>query len=327
LLSECENISIGYTTLSTILKTDGIVSKKTHRTGGEKHLHRPRRPLSGELVQTDASPFDWFGIGRQFALHGFQDDATGGILGLYMTENECLQGYLEAFSPVLVNHGVPAALYADRIGVYFVNNKKNENWTIEEQLAGKTLDKTQFGIIADELGVELIPAASPQAKGRVERLWQTLQDRLTVFFAMNGIKDIGSANAILPQFIAKFNSRFGIKAKITDKTAFVPLPENYDIDALLCAKYERVTDNCSAFSFQNFTFQIESKKPIVKKKIVFVISEKQGFRACYNKVFYPVKFIGFTGKKQHSSLPEVTKRLLFNCYFASVKNTAKADKG
>ncbi|MDR3301474.1 MAG: hypothetical protein LBT01_02950 [Spirochaetaceae bacterium] len=75
LLSECENISIGYTTLSTILKTVGIVSKKTHSTGGEKHLHRPRRPLSGELVQTDASPFDWLGIDKRRSPHHYRNKA------------------------------------------------------------------------------------------------------------------------------------------------------------------------------------------------------------------------------------------------------------
>jgi hypothetical protein len=84
-----------------------------------------------------------------------------------MTENERLQGCLEAFRPVLINYGVPAALYADGIGVCFANNKKSETWTVEERLAGKTLDKTQFGMIADELGTELIPAGSPQAKGGV----------------------------------------------------------------------------------------------------------------------------------------------------------------
>ncbi|MDR3324772.1 MAG: hypothetical protein LBS82_02115 [Spirochaetaceae bacterium] len=287
-MAERECIGIGCATLSTILKASGIVSKKTRRTSGEKRLHRARLPLSGEPVQTDAGLFDWFGIGEQFAPRGFQDDATGEILGLYMTENERLQGCLEAFRPVLVNHGVPAALCADRIGVCFVNNKKIETWTVEERLAGKTLDKTQFGVITDELGTELIPAGSPQAKGRVERLRQTLQDRLTVFFAMNNIKDVGSANAVLPRFASEFNGRFGRRAKTTDETAFAPPPEKHGLDSLLCAKCERTTDNCNSFSFQ---------------------------------------FLGFTGKKQGSYLPETTKRLLFNCFFASVKSAAKADRG
>jgi hypothetical protein len=85
----------------------------------------------------------------------------------------CLQGYFEAFRAVLQGYGVPEALYSDKIGIYFVNTKKPENGTAREQLAGKTLDKTQFGHVADLLGCELIPAGSPQAKGRIERLWET----------------------------------------------------------------------------------------------------------------------------------------------------------
>jgi hypothetical protein len=156
-------------------------------------------------------------------LHGFQDDATGDILGLYLCEHECLQGYFEAFRAVLTGCGVPEALYADRIGVYFVNTKKAENWTVEEQLAGKTLDKTQFGSIAETLGCELIPAGSPQAKGRIERLWETLQSRLPVWFALNGITATGQANAALPRFIREFNRRFRREPVCQDDTAFAPL--------------------------------------------------------------------------------------------------------
>ena len=97
----------------------------------------------------------------------------GTFWGLYLCEHECLAGYFEAFKAVLSGYGVPEALYADRIGVYFVNTRKPEHWTIEEQLAGNTLDKTQFGHIAETVGCALIPAGSPQAKGRIERLWET----------------------------------------------------------------------------------------------------------------------------------------------------------
>ncbi|MDR1948656.1 MAG: hypothetical protein LBQ38_04625 [Spirochaetaceae bacterium] len=166
---------------------------------------RARLPLFGELVQTDASPFDWFGTGIQYALHGFQDNATGDILGLYLCEHECLAGYFEAFRAVLTGYGVPETLYADRIGIYFVNTKKPEHWSIEEQLAGKTLDKTQFARIAEKPGCGLIPAGSPQVKGRIERLWETLQSRLTEFFQFHQIKDIKCANAALPDFVAEFN--------------------------------------------------------------------------------------------------------------------------
>ncbi|GHU53692.1 hypothetical protein FACS1894200_14180 [Spirochaetia bacterium] len=92
---ERESIEISYTAISGILKAAGIVSKKTHRTCGKKYTKRKRRSAFGELVQVDATPFDWFGTGVRQALHGFIDDATGRLTGLYMCQNECLQGYLE----------------------------------------------------------------------------------------------------------------------------------------------------------------------------------------------------------------------------------------
>ncbi|MDR3356466.1 MAG: ISNCY family transposase [Spirochaetaceae bacterium] len=208
LLEEQERIRISYTSLSGILKAAGITSPKTRRSAGERRTMRERRAKLGELVQTDASPFDWLGRGVHYALHGFQDDATGAIPGLYLCEHECLQGYFEAFRAVLQGAGAPEALYADRIGIYFVNTKKPEHWSIEEQLAGKTLDKTRFGHIADALGCDLIPAGSPQAKGRIERLWETPQSRLPVRFALQGITTMEQANAALPRFIREFNQRF-----------------------------------------------------------------------------------------------------------------------
>ncbi|MDR0707674.1 MAG: hypothetical protein LBF60_07355 [Treponema sp.] len=134
---------------------------------------RERGAKVGELAQTGASPFDRLSLGVRYAPHGFQDDATEDIRTLYLCEHERLQGCFEAFRAVLPGYGAPEALYADRIGIYFINTKKPERWSIEEQLAGKTLDKTQFGHIAQTVGRELTPARSPQAKGRIERRWET----------------------------------------------------------------------------------------------------------------------------------------------------------
>lgn len=322
LLEEREFIKIGYTALRNIMKEANIKSPKTHRGTKKQSSHREPKAMEGELVQTDASPFDWLGIGKRIALHGFQDDATGDILGLYFCENECLQGYYEAFRPVLLNYGVPAALYADKIGIFFVNTKKPENWSIEEQLAGKCLEKTQFGYIADELGCEIIPAGSPQAKGRIERLWETLQDRLSWWLKDKGIKTIAEANTALPEFIKLFNFRFGRKAKNTDLTAFVKLPAKYNLDTLLVVKHHRKTDNCGAFSYKNYMFQIEGPRILAKRNILFVFSEKLGFKACYDKKFYDVRLLGFKNKKSDSSLPDVTKRLLYDCFFKSLKKPA-----
>jgi hypothetical protein len=286
LLEEYEGIRISYTGLSCILKGAGIGSPKTRRSAGERRTMRKRRAGFGELVQTDAAPFDWFGSGIQYALHGFQDDAAREIPGLYLCGRECLQGYFEAFRAVLRRCGVPEALYTDRIGIYFVNTKKPENRTVEEQPAGKTLDKTQFGHIAGTLDCELIPAGSPQAKGRIERMWETLQSRPPVWFAINGITAMEQSNAALPRFIAEFNLRFRRQPACGERTAFAPLPAGFGLDTLLAVKYTRKTDNCGCFSFQNYTFQVDSPRPSVKETIVFMFSEKKGFKAYCDKKYY-----------------------------------------
>jgi transposase len=327
LLERKEHIKISYKTLSAILKAAGIKPGRKHRTSGPKYLRRERRPQEGELLQTDATPYDWFGIGTPYALHGFIDDATGKITGLYMCLNECLQGYLEALRQVIQGCGLPVAIYADRSGVFFVNNKKPENWTVEEQLAGHALDKTQFGLIADRLGIDLIPAGSPQAKGRVERLWGTLQGRLPVWFKLNGIATIEAANEALPRFIAEFNEKFSVPPK-NNTAAFQPLHQDFDLDTLLTVRFERKTDACSCFSFKNHVFQIESKKPVAKQKIVFLFSEKIGFMACYNNTYYPVKFLEHLSEDGAVTLPEVTQRLLYLCYCEDAKkNHRYSSKG
>jgi hypothetical protein len=327
LLEEYEQIKISCAGLSRILNGAGIASPKTRRNAGGRRTRRERRAKFGELVQTDATPFDWFGTGVHYALHGFQDDATGDIPALYLCEHECLQGYFEAFRAVLQSHGAPEALYADRIGIYFVNTKKPENWTIEEQLAGKTLDKTQFGHIAEKPGGDLIPAGSPQAKGRIERLRETLRSRLPVWFALNGVTAMVKANTALPRFITEFNRRFHREPACRDETAFAPLPAGFDLDALLAAKYTRKTDNCGCFPFQNYMFQIDSPKPPVKKNIVFLISEKTGFKAYYDKKYYNVKFPEFLNKGKISHMPQGAKRLIHDSFFTDVKTPELAEGG
>jgi transposase len=318
LLETNEHIQISYKALGGILKAAGIFPTRKHRASGEKYLRRERREEEGELLQTDASPYDWFGTGTREALHGFIDDASGKITGLYMCLNECLQGYLEALRQVLLNYGLPVAIYADRSGVFFVNTKKKENWSLEEQLAGHPLDKTQFGLIADKLGIDLIPAGSPQAKGRIERLWQTLQGRLPVWFRLHHINDMASANAALPDFITEFNERFAVKPK-SDKSAFEKLDKSFDLDTLLAVRYERKTDACSCFSFKNHTFQVESEKPIVRKKIVFLFSEKIGFKVYYEHAYYPVKYLEYLHEDGAEDLPKVTNLLVNLCYYEDAK--------
>jgi transposase len=172
------------------------------RTGAKVCIHpmRERRARSGELVQIDGSPHDWFeGRGERCTLLVFIDDATGKLMRLRFAPTETTLGYMHALHDYIVAHGTPVALYSDKHSIFRINAKEADRCA-----------ETQFSRAARELGIECIHANSPQAKGRVERANQTLQDRLVKEMRLAGISDIGSANAWLPGFIADYNRRFAV---------------------------------------------------------------------------------------------------------------------
>ena len=214
----------------------GIKSPKKHRKT-KLHHRRKRKEAEGMMLQADGTPFDWFENGEKYSLHGFIDDATGKITGLYMCKNECLLGYLEVLRQTLENYGIPISLYPDKYSVFFPPKKVNDHVTIEEQLNGRDKGITQFGRIVEELGIEMFPASSPQAKGRIERLWETLQNRLVTEFRINKITTIDKANEFLPNYIIKYNSKFSVETS-NKKSLFLKLPKRYNLDELLCVKYE-----------------------------------------------------------------------------------------
>lgn len=284
LLKERENISISYSALYSILKSHNINSKKSHK---DKKIHRrrKRKECEGMLVQTDGTPFDWFNIGKKYSLHGYIDDASGKILGLYMCENECLMGYLEITRQMLKNYGSPVAIYSDKYSVFFPTS--SQKLTVEEQLDGKEKPTTQFKRIMDSLGVELIAASTSQAKGRVERLWQTLQDRLTIEFKLNNINTIEQANNFLPKYIKKYNKQFSVKP-LSNESKFIPLPSYIDLDLLLTSKLTRVIDNAGTFSIKNKKFQILENDILPGAKVDIYISHKIGIIIEYKQKRYKV---------------------------------------
>lgn len=157
----------------------------------------------------DATPFNWFGYGKMYSLHGAIDDATGKIVGLYMTKNECLHGYFETVRQIILNHGIPISIYSDRHAIFLSTEAKRI--TIEDELKGKVCNDTQFGRAMKELGITIITARSPQAKGRVERLWNTLQSRIPVEFRIANITTIDQANEFLKNYIPEFNKQFSVE--------------------------------------------------------------------------------------------------------------------
>jgi len=314
LLASDFGISASYSALHSLLTRAGVKSKKCRSRPPKKpHRHRARRRCLGELLQTDGSQYDWLGTGERHVLHGFVDDATGMVTALYMSRNECLQGYLEALRATLSRHGIPEGIYSDKCGVFSVNGKSLEF----KDLDGKDTRKTQMGRILDILGVESILANSPQAKGRIERLWGTLQDRLPVFFARRGIKTIAQANEAMPRFMEEHNARFAVRPA-SEASRFVPVPDGLDLDTILAARHERTADRCGAFKFMNLTFQVETQESIAGKRICFLFSDKIGLKAELGKKLYGVKPLNLGGNRK-SPVPNVLKDLIRRCYLADAR--------
>ena len=316
LLEEHENIKISYSALYDILNEASIKSPKKHRKT-KKHHRRKRKSAAGMMLQADGTPHDWFGTGQKHSLHGFIDDATGAITGLYMCEHECLLGYLEVTRQTLKNFGIPLSLYPDKYSVFFPAAGKTDDLTIEEQLRGVHKAVTQFGRIMDELGIEMFPASSPQAKGRIERLWETLQSRLVTEFRINGITTIAQANAFLPGYINKYNKKFAISPQ-DDTSAFVSLPAKINLDTLLCVKFERTTDNSGVFSISNCKFAVESKDVPPKAKITVLISKDAGIKALYRDTLYKVSDMDYLTSKsdiQKGRVLSKTMQALLKEYF------------
>jgi hypothetical protein len=187
----------------------------------------------GALVQIDASPFAWLQDGGPaWALHGAIDDATGTGLALVLRPAEDLHGYTTLLAQLATRYGLPLALYGDRLNVFVRNDP---HWTLDEQLRG-TQGPTHFGRMLQELGIGFIAAHSPQAKGRIERFWQTLQDRLVSELRLRGITTPEAATAFFPAFLADLSGRFA-RAPADPTAAWRPAPR--DLAAVLSCRYTR----------------------------------------------------------------------------------------
>lgn len=251
LLTELFGIKLSARSIRRILTQAGIKNPHTRKMP-RKRRSRARMPQAGLLVQCDASPYAWLEErGPELTLHGIIDDATGQILALYFRPHEDLYGYLQVLKQMVQNHGVPESLYSDRHTIFFSPNK--DKLSIEDELAGKKAPLTQFGKALDELGINHIPARSAQAKGRIERLWGTLQGRLIIELRLKGISTLDQANSFLPMFIERFNQRFGVEA--TDPNpAFKPAPPA--LDQIIAFREERKASNGSTISLDNTLFQL-----------------------------------------------------------------------
>jgi len=289
LLSVHHQIDISYSALYRMLTGEGEKSPKKRRRF-KKHRRRKRREQAGSLIQIDASPFDWLGIGAMLALHGTIDDATGQVTGLYLCKHECMLGYHEVMRRMIDVFGVPDSIYADRHTIFRSPNADKARSV--DAPPGMKVNETQFGRAMSELRIQIIAARSAQAKGRIERLWETLQSRLPVEFEINGIKDIDSANAFLSHYIFAYNSEFAVEPEDAE-SAFLPLEEGQTLDYILCIKETRKLDNGQVFSYSGKLFQIEksdySSWMPPKAEITVMVSPYIGIKAAYKNLVFSTK--------------------------------------
>jgi transposase len=236
LLADREDLVLSRVSVRRILRAAGLASPR-HRRPSRHRSRRDRMPKAGLLLQTDGSRHDWLGeAGPRLTLVAAVDDATGILTGATFREQEDVAGYLTVLRDTVRRHGLPVALYRDRHGIF--ETPRGQPLTLEEQLVDRRTP-TQFGRALAELGISSIAARSPQAKGRIERIWGTLQDRLVLELRLAGAADIEAANRVLARFVPRFNRRFAVPP--ADPTpAWRPLPADVALERVCCLKYRRV---------------------------------------------------------------------------------------
>ena len=216
------------------------------------HQMRERRACFGELVQIDGSDYAWFeGRGPRCSLLVFIDDATGQLLELWFVPHESFFGYCEAARHYFEHSGKPVAFYSDKHSIFRVN---------QAQIIGLGPGLTQFGRAMQELGIQIICANSPQAKGRVERANQTLQDRLVKELRLRGISDIAAGNTYLPEFRDDFNRRFAVQPRST-YDAHRPLLKTENLDVILTRQKTGTLSKNLTIQSNKVIYQVQSNRP------------------------------------------------------------------
>lgn len=252
MLVEREGLSLSDETVRVIRRAEGIKPKQKRRP--PKHRsRRPRKAQEGLMMLWDGSPHRWFG--RQHApccAMVAMDDARGEILALFLTEYEGSRGYLELLRRVLRDYGIPASVYQDR---HSALHRNDDFWSIDEELAGRR-DPTQVGAALESLGIEPIIALSPQAKGRVERLFRTLQDRLVAMLELEAITSLADANAYIENtFVGEFNKKYA-QAAAEPQSAWRKVPRGLDVERILSLRYDSTVAQDNAVRFGGMIIDI-----------------------------------------------------------------------
>jgi transposase len=230
---ELEGMAVSRSTVRRVLREAGVPAARKRRPPRHRR-RRDRRAQEGMMMLWDGSRHEWLEErGPPLCLMGAIDDATGAVLpGAHFVEQECAAGYLKTLRRIAEEKGLPLSAYMDQHG----SLKRNDDfWTLEEELRGEQ-DPTQVGRALRALGIEVIYALSPQAKGRVERLWGTLQDRLVSELRLAGAKTCAEANAVLEHYRADHNARFAVAPRDA-ASAWRPVRQGLDLDRVCSFHY------------------------------------------------------------------------------------------
>lgn len=256
-LAERHKIVVSVPTVRRIRRSNGLGSPRKRRAPRHRR-RRQRYPQAGMLLQVDGSKHDWLeGRGPWLTLHAAIDDATNEVPWAVFREEEEATGYALLLHHISQSHGLPLALYADRHTIF----QSPKELSVQEQLEGLE-PRTHFGRLLDELDIRLIGARSPQAKGRIERLFHTLQDRLVKELRRAQVQSLAEANEVLRRYLPRFNQRF-MKAPAQPGSAYRPCLSRAEANAQIHFTYWRTVDNDHTISLFGQTLAL----PALPKRI------------------------------------------------------------
>lgn len=248
-LEDFHKIKVSDTFIYNLLTSNGIESPHKYKSRKTSHPPRQRREYAGELIQVDASKHQWFhGDDNYYYLHGGIDDSTGTVTSCFFQQQETTLGYQMILKDTMINYGIPECLYTDYRTV-FKSTKKE--LTLEDELSGKQIKNTRFANMLEHIGTDIISTMNPQAKGRIERLWRTFQDRLYHELKKKHINTIEEANHYLSNvFIPKYNARFALPID-NNKNHFICLDKSFDYNKELAIWDEHKVYHNSYLKYNN----------------------------------------------------------------------------
>ena len=267
-LTEVHGVKLSVGSVRQIMIAEGLWKPKKTKSA-VIHQMRPRRACLGELVQIDGSPHAWFeDRGPKCNLLAYIDDATGGLMELFFTPAETTFSYFQATRHYFARHGLPVAFYSDKHSIFRVN--------INNALSGSGM--SQFGRAMKNLDIEIICANTPQAKGRVERVFGTLQDRLVKELRLRNISNIEDANVFVPDFIQDFNRRFAVQPRSSHNAHRPLLFSQEELDLIFSLQETRILSKNLTLQYKKVVYQIQTSRPTyaLRKAQVIVCENPQG---------------------------------------------------